>query len=85
LVENGARSSLVSSLFLGLSFFDPPPTALLGRGVAAQFVFGFGDQVGDFDGTTVPINRNERQIARVCVSTLARRQVFRLDADAHFH
>ena len=62
------RSTAVASpLFFCLSLLESPPPALLRRGVPAQLVFGFRHRTRDFDGTTVSVDGNERQIARVGV------------------
>jgi hypothetical protein len=70
--DSGGLSPLAPPLFLGYPFRESTAATLLRCRVPTQFVVGFGNQAGDFDGTTVPINRNERQIARVCVPAFAR-------------
>ena len=82
---SGPHSSFDPRPVLRFALLESPPPPLLRRGVSPQLVFGFGNQLGDFDGTTVSINRNEGQITRVCVSSPAGEQVFRFDADTDLH
>jgi len=53
--------------------------------MAALLGFGLGTQFGNFNGTTIVVDGNEGQIARIGVSATTGHEIFRFDANAHFH
>jgi hypothetical protein len=76
--------SLLVSGF-ALPFFQTASAPFLCRAISALFVGSLGTQLGDLDGFSVLVDGDEREIAGIRMPTLARHELFGLDADADFH
>jgi len=73
------------SFFFELALFEPSTATLLRRRITTLLVVCFGPDVRYFDGTTISINCNERQITRVGVSPDAGQEILGLDTHTDLH
>jgi len=73
------------ALFFELALLEPSTPTFLRGAIAPLLVVCFGPNLRYFDGTTISINCNERQIARVGVPPNAGEEILGLDAHADFH
>ena len=70
---------------LGSSFLESPLAPRLCRVIPANLIFSFGYESRYFDRLSIPVDRDESQIAGIRVTPASRLQIFRFDAHADFH
>ena len=82
---SASRSSVRERGLFGSSFFESALATRLRCLEAAELIFRLVNEPRDFDWLSVPVDRNERQVARIRMPATPCLEILGFDSDADLH